>query len=304
MLDCMLNAYLMSAGPWQVLTLMTKREELLAEHTEMLISSKDPNRLRARGAAQLLKKEEMIRAAYKNKLPKMVEELRQLTRDWEASEAAEGKPLTFRGVPILATLDACEDGSSAPIASKVDAGKPRGEAAPKTAPASAGTNKPASAAGVRAAVGAVAALKKGVGAVVGGPPNKMAAAAAAANAAARASKLAPPDAAPPPPPPPPPPTPGMMMQLQPPLMAEERVPGEELEGIACMQSLAEEPEPPRHAEPSPAVLKALELAAARRSTERAVLPTPAHPNAFMTPAAPVKGGKLGADENQNQLQSA
>ena len=110
--------------------------------------------------------------------------------------------------------------------------------------------------------------------------------------------------APPPPPPPPPPTPGMMMQLQPPLMTEERVPGEELEGIACMQSLAEEPEPPRHAEPSPAVLKALELAAARRSTERAVLPTPAHPNAFMTPAAPVKGGKLGADENQNQLQSA
>ena len=60
--------------------------------------------------------------------------------------------------------------------------------------------------------------------------------------------------APPPPPPPPPPTPGMMMQLQPPLMTEERVPGEELEGIACMQSLAEEPEPPRHAEPSPAVL--------------------------------------------------
>ena len=40
--------------------------------------------------------------------------------------------------------------------------------------------------------------------------------------------------APPPPPPPPPPTPGMMMQLQPPLMTEERVPGEELEGIACM----------------------------------------------------------------------
>ena len=60
----------------------------------------------------------------------------------------------------------------------------------------------------------------------------------------------------------------MMMQLQPPLMTEERVPGEELEGIACMQSLAEEPEPPRHAEPSPAVLKALELAAARRSTGR------------------------------------
>ena len=109
--------------------------------------------------------------------------------------------------------------------------------------------------------------------------------------------------APPPPPPPPPPTPGMMMQLQPPLMTEERVPGEELEGIACMQSLAEEPEPPRHAEPSPAVLKALELAAAWRRTERAVLPTPTHPNAFMTPAAPV-GGKLGADENQNQLQSA
>jgi hypothetical protein len=52
------------------------------------------------------------------------------------------------------------------------------------------------------------------------------------------------------------------------------------------------------------VLKALELAAARRSTERAVLPTPAHPNAFMTPAAPIKGSKLGADENQNQLQSA
>ena len=284
---------------------MTKRAELLAEHTEMLISSKDPNRLRARGAAQLLKKEEMIRAAYKNKLPKMVEELRQLTREWEASEAAEGKPLTFRGVPILATLDACDDGSSAPIASKVDAGKPRSEAAPKTALASAATSKPAAAAGgARAAVGAVAALKKGVSAVVGGPPNKMAAAAAAANAAARASKLAPPDAAPPPPPPPPPPTPGMMMQLQPPLMTEERVPGEELEGIACMQSLAEEPEPPRHAEPSPAVLKALELAAARRSTERAVLPTPAHPNAFMTPAAPVKGGKLGADENQNQLQSA
>ena len=281
---------------------MTKRAELLAEHTEMLISSKDPNRLRARGAAQLLKKEEMIRAAYKNKLPKMVEELRQLTREWEASEAAEGKPLTFRGVPILDTLDACDDGSSAPIASKVDAGKPRAETAPKTAPASAATSKPAGAAGARAAVGAVAALKKGMSAVVGGPPNKLAAAAAAANAAARASKLAP-DAAPPPPPPPPP-TPGMMMQLQPPVMAEERVPGEEPEAIAGMQSLAEEPEPPQHAVPSTAVLKALELAAARRSTERAVLPTPAHPNAFMTPAAPIKGGKLGADENQNQLQSA
>lgn len=204
-----LKAKLEACG--KVLGLMMRREQLLAEHAEMVEASKDPNRLKARNAAQLLKKEEMVRAAYKNKLPKMTKDLREMAEAYEREEG--NSTLTFDGVSILHALDSQEDGDKkakakeiAEIAAKKEAKDAEKKAAahPKAAPPKK--------AGVSAAHKHLAASK-----LPKGPTAKAPAA---------------PSGAPPVPPPPSCPPPAT------PAMPTERVPGEDLAPVHAVPSPA------------------------------------------------------------------
>ena len=249
----------------KVLELMARREKLLAEHAEMLESAKDPSRLLKRGAAQLLKREEQVRTAFKNKLPLMTRELRKLTAEWEASAEANGTVLTFQGAPILQTLDAqeTEERCAKEIAAKEKADKagqshnPRNSAASHVAP------------------------KKTAAAAAG--QGKTAAAASHRPTAAKATKPPAAAGAPPPPPPPVPAVPPPALPSTP----SERVPGEE---------------PPQHAVPSPAVLQALNSLPSSLPTPNGAH-NGAH-NSLVTPAAPMKGRHTLEEAKENPLESA
>lgn len=94
-----------------ILNLITKREAILEERTELELLQKDPDRLKGRGATKQLMKEEKMSRRVTKELPKITSILEETLRQWyvenkpsEGSSDREDGHFMYNGSPYLRTM--------------------------------------------------------------------------------------------------------------------------------------------------------------------------------------------------------
>ena len=102
-----------------ILDLISRREAILEERTELELLQRDPGRLTGRGASKQLMREEKMGNRVKRDLPKLTKALERALREWhrenrpadgdEGGDDPSAGHFTYEGVPYLETMRVQEE---------------------------------------------------------------------------------------------------------------------------------------------------------------------------------------------------